>query len=507
MHNKLKIAIVGGGTAGWITAAVLSKRLGNKAAIQLIESPDIPTVGVGEATIPPIVGLLRLLDIDEREFVTQIGATFKYGIEFRDWHSIGTHYLHTFGSPGYHLAGESFTKQWLFHRLSQNLAPLSHYASSAIAAYEHKFNPPHQLPEHASPDDFYPLTQLFYAYHFDAAKVADYLKNIAVAHGVLHIQSTVKTIDRSPKGDISQLTMSDGNLVSAELFIDCSGARGLLSKQTLLGQFADWSEYLPCDHAIAVQTVASTDPLPYTRSTALSAGWSWQIPLQHRMGNGYVFSSRHLSSADAIEELLLSLGRPKTLTSPKVIPFTTGWLTRPWHHNCVAIGLSAGFFEPLESTSIHMIQKYAVLLSDLVDNNENWQQASKIFNDSYVQDALTIRDFLQLHYCTTKRTDSDFWRHCQHMQISPSLYQRLSRYQLDGSIELPSNSLFPYESWVQVLSGMRVYPHHPTAPKVELSAKGAKMFFNDVQQAIYTQVTRLPSHQAYLNLLAGDKLI
>ncbi|MDU0355112.1 tryptophan halogenase family protein [Paraglaciecola aquimarina] len=495
------ITIVGGGTAGWITAAVLSHGLPKERfKITLIESPNIRSVGVGEATIPPIVNLLQFLNIDPIDFVQSLQATFKYGIQFEDWSELNTSYMHAFGDLGFPYEQTPFSDLWLHYRQSLNLSPLNDFSATAIAASKHAFNPPHTLPPNANPNDYYPLSTLFYAYHFDSQSLANYLTNIALKNGVHHIKDTVDDVKLNQQQHIASLTLQSGRSIEGEIFIDCSGFKGLLSKQVYQLPFTSYQRQLPCDSAIAIQTKSTVDATPFTRAIAMKNGWRWQIPLQNRRGNGYVFASQFCKYQQALDELEQALLNDTIITEARLLEFETGHLTTPWYRNCVAIGLSSGFFEPLESTSIHLIQKHVFALKDaLLSNNQQIQQKQLEFNHSFNQDAEEIRDFLLMHYCTTKRQDSQFWQYCQNMPIPASLSAKLSEYDLTGKITLGENPIFPYQSWLQVLTGQQVFPTTLTRlDKARCSAQQASLFFQSVNQSILQQVNSLPSHRNYL---------
>ncbi|WP_158968930.1 tryptophan halogenase family protein [Paraglaciecola sp. L3A3] len=500
--NKENIVIVGGGTAGWITASVLAKALPKESySISLIESSDIPAVGVGEATIPPIVNLLSYLEIEQQDLVKQLNATFKYGIHFQDWHQINASYMHAFGLVGSSYQDSTFTDLWLQFREELDLPPLNAFSPTALAAYSNKFNPPHTLPLNHNASDYYPLAGLFYAFHFDASLLATLLKTFAVDNDVKHINGTVKSVSLDQAGEIQSLILSDGQYINGQLFVDCSGTRGLLNKHALKVPFISYKQYLPCDSAIAIQTQSDEVPVPYTRSTAMKNGWRWQIPLQNRRGNGYVYASEFSTYEQTLSELERALEKEKIITDAKEIKFDTGHLKQPWFKNSIAIGLSSGFFEPLESTSIHMIQKHAFALKDALLSPANKELIKDKFNKEYQQDAEEIRDFLLMHYCTTKRNDSEFWRYCQQMEIPHSLHNKLQQYDTTGQITLSNGCIFPYQSWLQVLTGQNVFPSNLSQKNKACSKEQALAFFQSVNQSIGAQVNILPSHAEYLQTL------
>jgi tryptophan halogenase len=503
VDKQKTVVIVGGGTAGWICASVLSKGLPkDKFNISLIESPDIPTVGVGEATIPPIINLLSYLEINELDFVRKVQATFKYGIHFEGWHTKNTSYMHAFGLVGCPFDNKPFTELWLQYRDSLNLPSLNAFSPTALSAYSKKFNPPHTLPKESDPQAYYPLSGLFYAYHFDASLLADTLKTNAINSGVNFIQDTVETVNLNSNGDIDSVSLKNADNIKAELFIDCTGSHALLSKQTLQVPYVSFKEYLPCNSAIAVQTQSNIAPLPYTKSIAMNAGWRWKIPLQHRQGNGYVYASDFTSDEQALIEFKQSLRSEEQLNQAKVIKFDTGYCQTPWFRNCIAIGLSSGFFEPLESTSIHMTQKHVFALKDALLNDDlHLKKVQQSFNHDYKNDSEDIRDFLLMHYCTTKRNDTEFWRYCQSISLPDSLSTKLDEYHASGQITLAKNAIFPYQSWLQVLTGQKVFPAMLSKQNMLFSDKEAMEFFQFVNNAIGQQVRSLPSHEDYLTQL------
>lgn len=500
------ITIVGGGTAGWITAAVLAKGLpGDAFEIKLIESPDIPTVGVGEATIPPIIQLLQYLELDEAEFLVQIEGTYKYGIHFENWSQQGESYMHAFGVLGTDYQDIAFSDLWLAYANKLNIKNLTDFIPSAVAAYQNRFCPALPIPDSSNPNAFFPLSNLFYAFQFDAGLLANYLRQYSKKLGVNHIQANVENVQVKAGKQIESVVLDSGIEVKADYFVDCSGARGLLSKQALALEFDNWQAYLPCDSAIAVQTENLADIAPYTKSIAMSSGWRWQIPLRSRMGNGYVYSSQFMNDEQALTELTQAL-ESNIITEPKQLRFETGCLQNPWFNNCIAIGLSSGFLEPLESTSIHLIHKYAVKLKNALLHGVYMQEEAQQFNLAFKQDALDIRDFLVAHYHITERKDSQFWRHCQNMPIPESLQQKLAEFSATGKISLKKEALFSYGSWLQLLVGQGYIKATPgqfdgllqsaNTPSVEQ----AKLFFDNVKYAISQEVKRIPKHQAYLKL-------
>ncbi|MDU0354349.1 tryptophan halogenase family protein [Paraglaciecola aquimarina] len=391
-RTKKKIVILGGGTAGWVTASILSKNLAQtNYTVTLIESETIQPVGVGEASIPPIYSLIEYLELNDSDLVANVDGTFKYGIHFENWSKTGEQYMHAFGKLGTEINNIPFLDFWFKTAHQTGATSITPFFPSAVAAYNHKFVPQAPRPKGSKPTDFYPLCSLSFALHFDASLMAKYLSEFSVKNGIEHITATVTHVQLAESGNISSLTLDNNQQVDGDLFIDCSGSVGRLIKQELNQEVEEWSKYLPCDKAIAIQTENVSDSIPsYTKAIAMQAGWRWQIPLKSRTGNGYVYCSKYISDEEAKQELLASLdGKP--ITEPKIIPFTTGCLTTPWHKNCVAIGLSSGFMGPMESTSIHLIYRFALLLRKQLDDN-NWQDNS-FFNETFAFETKRIRDF------------------------------------------------------------------------------------------------------------------
>lgn len=501
--NKKRIVIIGGGSAGWITASILVKGLpAAEYDISLIESPNIPTIGVGEATIPPIVNLITYLGLDETDFIEKIEGTYKYGIHFENWSTLGHSYMHAFGEIGTSSFNTSFTQMWLAYKSSLNLPPLNQFSPCAVAAYSNKFSRP-SLPSDAHPEKYYPLSKLFYAYQFDAGLLAKYLKKIALDLGVTYISDNVIKVTTDTDIGIKSVTLSDKSEISSDYFVDCSGTSGLLNKQALHCEYETWDQYLPCDRAVVVQTKPLEAPFPYTKSIAMNSGWRWQIPLQTRTGNGYVYSSKHISDEDALNELRQTLIDHEKITEYRTIKFQTGSLKTPWFKNSIALGLSGSFFEPLESTSIHMTHKYALELKNAFIYGTNMAEEATNFNATFQNDSISIRDFLIAHYCTTKRNDTSFWRDMQQLSIPSSLQAHLNEFQKTGEISLPKGALFPYQSWLQILTGQQYLINAPVSIKNEynLSLEQAKLFFSNIDKVINEDVSQLPFHSDHFSFV------
>ncbi|MGJ8682371.1 tryptophan halogenase family protein [Paraglaciecola sp.] len=499
-NKKNKIVVLGGGTAGWVTASILSKNLTKtNYTVTLVESDAIQPVGVGEASIPPIYSLIEYLELNDSDLVAKVDGSFKYGIHFENWSKPGEQYMHAFGELGTKVNQAPFLDFWFktAHQTgSNNITP---FFPSAVAAYNHKFAPPAPRPNGAKSNEFYPLCNLSFALHFDANLMAKYLKAFSIKNGIEHIIATVKDVQLSATGDISGLMLENGEQIDGDLFIDCSGSVGRLIQQELGQKIEDWTEYLPCDKAIAVQTENTSESIPsFTKAIAMQAGWRWQIPLQSRTGNGYVYCSKYISDEEAKQELLSSL-EGKALTEPKIIPFTTGCLNTPWVKNCIAIGLSSGFMEPMESTSIHLIYRYALLLRNQLDDN-NWTDRS-LFNNTFVFETQRIRDFLVMHYHINQKEDSKFWQNCKEMALPERLKMRLEEYSKTGFINIDDRELFSFESWVQVLIGQKYLPSYEKFSQPEIPTDNAIQVLQNIHAAIQSEVTKLPDHHMFINNL------
>jgi tryptophan halogenase len=489
--NITKVAIIGGGTAGWMTAAALSKVFGSAVAIELVESDTIGTVGVGESTIPMIRLFNALLEIDEDEFIAATGATFKLGIEFCDWGALGERYMHGFGRIGQDLAMLTFHQYWLRMAQAGKAPDLAPYSINQMMARSERF----MRADPASKNS--PMADIVHAFHVDAGRYAQYLRKYSEARGVRRIEGKVVEAVRAQDGGIEAVRLESGALLGAQLFIDCSGFRGLLIEEALGTGYEDWSAWLPCDRAWAVPCESPSAPLPYTRASARPAGWQWRIGLQHRTGNGHVFSGRFMSDDEAAGILMNSLDGP-ALAEPKLLRFTSGRRKRVWNKNVVAIGLSAGFMEPLESTSIHLVQSAISRLIAYFPDQGFSQVDIDTFNRECDFETERIRDFLILHYHATARTDSAFWDYCRTMSVPDTLTGKMDLYRSRGRIVRQENDLFSEVAWLQVLhgQGVRAAGHHPLADV--LSEDEIAAYLGDVAGVIARCVDRMPAHAAFL---------
>jgi tryptophan 7-halogenase len=491
-----KVVIVGGGTAGWMTAAALSRLAPNGVSVTLVESEEIGTVGVGEATIPPLMDFNRALGIDEDEFVRKTQATFKLGIEFVNWARQGDRYIHPFGVYGRDILGVKFHQLWLRERQRAgdpgDPGAIGDCCISVVAAKHGRFTRPVANPEAV-------LSTLRYAFHFDAGLYARYLRGYAESGGVQRIEGRIEAVEQDGEsGFITGVTLKDGRTVSGELFVDCSGFRSLLLGATLGVPYRSWKHWLPCDTAIAVPCAGSANPTPYTRSTAGDAGWRWRIPLQHRIGNGHVFSAAHIAHERALEQLIEGLDGPPT-AEPRTLRFEAGRREKLWDKNCVAIGLSGGFIEPLESTSIHLIQSGIFKLMGLFPDQGFDPAEIDQYNEFLVEEYERIRDFIILHYHATERDDSEFWNHCRTMDVPDSLAEKIELWTGKARIFRAQHDLFTEDSWIAVLLGQRKFPlsHDPLAGLLE--AEESTRFIASIQGVIEKTALAMPTHQQFID--------
>jgi len=487
-----KICIVGGGTAGWIAAAIMGHHFkGRLGEIELVESDDIGTIGVGESTIPPFLELIARLDINEQEFIRETQASFKLGIEFRDWSQKGERYFHPFGEIGGRLELSDFYQCWLKARKQGYPHGLQEFAPANMMAQDGRF----MLPFKAQNT---PIASASYALHVDAKRVAQFLRRHAEARGVKRTEGIVSDVTLDDRGFVAKLILRDGREVTADFFIDCSGFRALLIGKALGVGYRDWSDMLLCDRAIAVQTQTQGAPRPYTLAHAQDAGWRWRIPLQHRTGNGHVFSSEFMSDDEATR-ILLDQVEGELVTDPMVVPFRTGVRDKIWHRNVLSLGLASGFIEPLESTAIHLVYRGMDFFFRFLPDRHCDPRLAEEYNRRMVADYEEIRDFIVLHYCVTRRDDTPFWRKVAHAPIPDSLAARIDLFKVNGVMREGLDELFRTVSWYSVLDGMGLIPAtwHPLVDRIDYAAMLGGM--DRARQGLADFVHQLPSHQAFID--------
>ena len=490
------LVIVGGGTAGWMMAAAAARFLNDgQRRVTLVESEAIGTVGVGEATIPPIRDWNAMLGIDEAEFVAATGATMKLGIAFEGWGAPDGRYIHPFGGLGRDFNGVDFHMAWLKHRRKAQVGALEDYWLSAVAAKADRFAPP-------APDPRSPLSQLAYAYHFDAGRYAAFLRRHAEAGGVRRLEGRIAGVTRDSRGHVDALHLEDGRAVAGELFVDCSGFRSLLLGDAMDVPFVDWTHWLPCDRAVAVPSARTAPLAPLTRAVAHDAGWRWRIPLQHRTGNGLVYSSAHLSDDDAAARLLGALDAPAE-GDPRTIRFRTGRRERLWQGNVVALGLAGGFLEPLESTSIHLIQSGIARLMALFPDTGFAPVLAAEYNRVMAAQYDAVRDFVILHYHANGRIGEPLWDALRAMPLPDTLATRLALFREKGRVLRYDDDLFSVASWVAVLLGQGVEPagYDPLVDALDDTRVIAAMaaLRGDYARA----AAAMPDHAAWLARLTG----
>ncbi|HEY7885323.1 MAG TPA: tryptophan halogenase family protein [Cellvibrionaceae bacterium] len=486
-----KFVIVGGGTAGWIAAATLGNIFkGTDVSIEVVESPEVGIIGVGEATVPIFLDTLRGLGINEAEFIRATQATFKWGIEFADWHTVGERYFHSFGPVGRKIDGHDFYQCWLKCRAEGDTTPFMAHAPEAVLASQQRFF----LPFKAANT---PLATARYALHLDATLVARYLAEFCRTLGVIHTRAHVAKVLQHANGFIKSLKLRDGGEIAGDFFIDCTGFAGLLIEQTLQAGYHDWSDFLPCNRAVTVQSERAITTTPYTVAKAREAGWTWRIPLQHRTGNGYVFCSRYVSDDVATATLLNAIDTP-ALNTPRVIEFTTGIRQQPWLKNCLALGLAQGFLEPLESTAIHLVSKTLAQFVRSFPALDCDPLLVSEFNRRVLADYTEIRDFLVMHYCTTARTDTPFWRDCNAMKLPDSLQHKLNIFHQTGAVIAGVEDFFGAASWQMVLTGMERIPAHYNPTLDALNADQLRQSLAAGKQALARIAEAQPLHDDFI---------
>ncbi len=486
------IVIVGGGTAGWMAAAAFSKLLG-QCSVRLVESEEIGTVGLGEATVPHLKLFNQVLEIDEAQFVRETRGTFKLGIQFLDWARIGDCYVHGFGQIGHEYGLLPFHQYWLKANALGRAAEIGEYSLNTAAAARGKFMVSAQDVPRTSP-----LADIAYAYHFDAGLYAQFLRRYAEARGARRTEGKVTQVVQREDGFVGEIVLASGERIAGDLFVDCSGFRGLLIEQTLHAGYEDWSHWLPCDRAVAVPCENVGPPTPYVRCTAREAGWTWRIPLQHRTGNGYVYSSKYISD-DAAAKNLLGWIDGAARAEPRVLRFTGGRRRKAWINNVVALGLASGFLEPLESTSIYLIQSGIARLVNLFPDRGFSRTLIDRYNAQTDFEIERIRDFLILHYCATERADTPFWNYCRTMDIPQPLKDVIELFRDSGRFFRQAEELFALTSWVEVMIGQRIVPQrwHPAVdllPEIQL-----RELVNGVRKVIGTCVDAMPMHQQFID--------
>lgn len=488
-----KVVIVGGGTAGWMSAASLARYFGDKAnSITIIESSTIGTVGVGEATIPNIINYNKNLGIDELDLIKATQASFKLGIQFEDWQQIGKSFFHPFSDYGLQVNHVDF--HHYIHRANTNghKFSLQDFSFSSVLAKHGNFAQPHPNPPS-------PLANYQYALHFDAGLYAKYLMNFSIELGVNHIDAFIKDVNvNATSGEIDSVTLEDGRIIEGDLFIDCSGFTGLLIEKALNTGYENWGHWLLCDRAVAVQTELMGEPTPYTRSIAKPNGWQWRIPLQHRMGNGYIFANKFQSEEDA-KQVLLGSVEGKTLNDVRPFKFVPGRRKKVWNKNCVAVGLSSGFLEPLESTSISLIQSVIDKLLTFFPHSGLNQFDIDEVNRLHNTEVEHVRDFLILHYKLTKRDDSEFWRYCQSMKIPDSLEHKIGVFKSRGHLIQRECESFEPASWLTMYNGFDVQPKNFDPRATQMPINELVNNLNQMKQSIEHAAKQALTHQAFID--------
>ena len=490
--EPLDIVILGGGTAGWMAAAALVSLLpANRWRVRLVESEEIGIVGVGEATFPEIKYFNDAIGIDEAEMMRATNGAFKLGIEFVDWGFKGSRYIHPFGVHGPAHMEHLFHHQWLRALQAGWKSEIGEYSLAAEAARNCRF----QFPQTGRTSINSAYT---YAYHFDASLYGMFLRGVAEKRGAVRTEGKVKDVVQHPEsGDIQSLLLESGETVLADLFIDCSGFRSLLLGKTLGVEWEDWSKWLVCDRAFAVPS--ERDELsPYTRSTAVEAGWRWRIPLQHRTGNGYVFSSSFISEDEAADSLIRSLDT-KPIAEPRLLKFQSGRRVESWAKNCVSMGLASGFLEPLESTSIYLVQIAIMQLVPLLPDRRIDPRLRDEFNRLMDVQYERIRDFLILHYKLTSRDDSEIWRYCAAMDVPESLTRKIDLFRTNGIIEKYKDGLFTPTSWLSVLIGQGLVPENYSPAADALSEAKLISQLDEFRTEVRDRVDEMLRHDRFID--------
>ena len=493
MQGDLKrLVVVGGGSAGWMTAAALSRMLGGSdISITLVESDAIGTVGVGEATIPDMALFNQMLGIDEAEFMAATDATFKLGIEFVNWGRVGERYFHPFGRHGVDMQGIDFHQYWLAARAQGLEQPIEDFSMCANAARAGRF-------AHPSGDANSPRGMMRYAYHMDATRYAAFLRRFAEGLGAVRVEGRVTGVHRDGQtGRVTGLSLDDGRALEGDFFFDCTGFRALLMRGALEVPFEDWTHWLPCDSAQTVACAHAGPLRPYTRATAHAAGWQWRIPTQARTGNGHIYASDHMEDAAAQDILMQGLDGPP-LSEPRTLRFTTGCLSRFWEGNVVAVGLSAGFLEPLESTSLYLIQYAISTFITLFPNGDIPAVVVDAYNRRLRREFEQVRDFIVLHYHATQRDDSDFWNHVRTMDIPDSLAGKIALFRAAGRIFRDEDELFTRPSWTAVMLGQNIVPERVDALVAQVPPAQVAHSLSSMRAGMLRAVDAMPTHSDYL---------
>ncbi len=486
-----KVVIAGGGTAGWMAAALLSKSFSSALDIELVESEQIGTIGVGEATIPPLKLFNDTLGIDENDFLAKTGGTFKLGIQFEGWGSPQDCYMHAFGDIGLDLGLGNFYQYWLRSQREGNRHKLWDYSLNEYAARNNRFDRIEKI-------SGTPMHGIVHAYHLDAGLYAAYLRAYSEARGVRRVEGRIVSVHRDPnEGYVESLQLEDGQVLGADFFIDCTGFRRLIIGEALGVPFEDWTHWLPCDRAMAVPCKPAQPVLPYTRAIARDVGWQWRIPLQHRLGNGHVYCSAQMSEDEAASILLSNLDG-ETDEDPRPLKFTTGRCREFWHRNCLALGLASGFMEPLESTSIHLIQSCISRFVRHFPSSHRDEVTTEHFNRESLFEFDRIRDFIILHYKANQREGSEFWDACRHMDVPESLSYRMNLFRQGAQVYREMGELFTEASWVQLLVGQNLEPrsYHRLADSIGLEQ--LQGYMRDVQTIVVSAVRKMPEHADFI---------
>ncbi|HEX7028045.1 MAG TPA: tryptophan halogenase family protein [Gammaproteobacteria bacterium] len=494
MKSINKIVIVGGGTSGWLAAAMLSHHFKNDLCrIELVESGEIGTIGIGESTVPPFVGLIRRLGIDEQEFIRATQATYKLGIKFVDWQQRQQQYFHPFGVLGKRIDNQDFYQCWLKARALGDTSPLQDFAPCSVMAENGRFFQPDKARNT-------PIGGANYALHVDAKRVAQYLRTFAEARGVVRTEALVTQVKQENSGFINSIVLANGQEIQGDFFIDCTGFKSLLIEKTLEIGFEDWSHFLPCDRAIAVKTQSTGTIHPYTLATARKAGWTWRIPLRYTVGHGYVYASRFCSDAEAKSTLLRSIEAP-LVDEPRMIPFRTGRRREIWKHNCLSLGLASGFIEPLESTAIHLIARGMDFFLRYFPDRDCDPALIREYNRRMNADYEEVRDFIVLHYAATSREDTPFWRWCKNITLPDSLRERIELFQAHGAMRDGVDELFRSTSWQSVFEGMGVRPRRHSPRVNNIDSRQIMAGLQTARHAIHGMVRSLPTHDEFLRSL------